>query len=98
MDLRGLAWAGRAAVKSVEVSVDEGKSWEIATLNGPNDTYSWQKWSLDWIPENLGHHTLISKATDFNGNQQPIESVWNELGYAVNGLKPLCINISENVS
>lgn len=93
ISLSGLAWAGRARVKSVEVSVDGGKTWDNATLNGPSDTYSWQKWSLEWVPANIGHHTLIAKAIDFNGNKQPIESVWNELGYALNGLKPVCINI-----
>ena len=91
--LSGLAWAGRATVKSVEVSVDAGKNWNKASMNGPSDTYSWQKWSLDWIPTNLGHHTLIAKGIDSDGNEQPIESVWNELGYAINGLKPVCINV-----
>ena len=93
ISLSGLAWAGRAAVKSVQVSVDGGETWDNASLNGPSDTYSWQKWSLDWIPANLGHHTLIAKAIDSDDNEQPIESVWNELGYALNGLKPVCINI-----
>ena len=51
------------------------------------------KMELDWIPANLGHHTLIAKAIDSDDNEQPIESVWNELGYALNGLKPVCIDI-----
>ena len=93
ISLSGLAWAGRAAVKSVQVSVDGGETWDNASLNGPSDTYSWQKWRLDWIPANLGHHTLIAKAIDSDDNEQPTESVWNELGYALNGLKPVCINI-----
>ena len=32
-------------------------------------------------------------AKDTFGNNQPIESVWNELGYAVNGSKPVNITV-----
>jgi len=35
----------------------------------------------------------MSIAKDSMGNNQPLESVWNELGYAVNGSKPVKITI-----
>ena len=93
VSLGGLAWAGRSTIASVEVSVDGGNSWSNADISGPTDTYSWQNWNFQWSPGSTGHHTLISKAKDSNGNEQPLESVWNELGYAVNGLKPICLEI-----
>ena len=93
VSLAGLAWGGRSRIETVEVSVDGGKNWREAAISGPSDDYSWQKWSFEWTPETIGHHTLISKAIDSNGKEQPTQSVWNAFGYAVNGLKPICLDI-----
>ena len=93
ISLGGLAWAGRSRVKAVSVSVDGGETWSSANISGPSDDYSWQKWDFSWSTDTAGHYTLISKATDSEGHEQPLESVWNELGYAVNGLKPVHIEV-----
>lgn len=35
IEIRGLAWSGRGVVKRVEVSTDNGKTWQTARLQGP---------------------------------------------------------------
>ena len=35
IEIRGIAWSGRGIVKQVEVSTDNGKTWQLARLNGP---------------------------------------------------------------
>ena len=93
-NVSGQAWAGRNQIKKVEVSVDGGKMWDSAQLIGPSENYAWQQWTYTWTPDSLGEHTLLSRATDSKGNEQPLESRWNELGYAVNGSKPVKVVVS----
>lgn len=93
LSIGGLAWAGRSKVKSVKVSVDGGETWNSANISGPSDNYAWQKWDFSWSIEDPGQYTLISRAIDEEGKEQPLESVWNELGYAVNGVKPVTIEV-----
>ena len=92
--ISGNAWSGRTDIAKVEVSVDSGNSWHEAKLIGPSEQYSWQQWNYKWTPNTPGEHILLSRATNSDGEQQPLESVWNELGYAVNGSKPIKIVVS----
>jgi sulfite oxidase len=89
----GLAWSGHAAIKRVMVSDDGGNAWKCAQLSGPSSRYAWQQWSFAWNPPGPGHYTLMARAEDEQGNVQPMESRWNRLGYAVNGVKPVCITV-----
>jgi DMSO/TMAO reductase YedYZ molybdopterin-dependent catalytic subunit len=92
--MSGNAWSGRTGIAKVEVSVDCGNSWIEAELTGPSEQYSWQQWNYKWTPNTPGEHTLLSRATNSDGEQQPLKSVWNELGYAINGSKPIKIIVS----
>jgi DMSO/TMAO reductase YedYZ molybdopterin-dependent catalytic subunit len=92
--MSGNAWSGRTGIAKVEVSVDCGNSWIEAELTGPSEQYSWQQWNYKWTPNSPGEHTLLSRATNSDGEQQPLKSVWNELGYAINGSKPIKIIVS----
>ena len=33
------------------------------------------------------------RASDDKGNIQPLDNIWNRLGYAVNGVQRVCVNI-----
>jgi len=91
--LSGFAWSGRSEIDQVELSADGGHSWESADLLGPSTRYSWQQWNYSWDSAKRGHHTIISRARDTRGNEQPMRSVWNELGYEVNGATSLCLDV-----
>jgi DMSO/TMAO reductase YedYZ molybdopterin-dependent catalytic subunit len=60
-------------LKSVEVSVDGG-AWRPATLDKGNTQYSWKLFTFDWKDAMPGEHTLVSRATDRDGNVQQTEA------------------------
>ena len=57
-------------LKSVEVQIDNGP-WQQATLDPANSRFSWKLFTYRWEGATLGEHTLVSRATDVNGNVQP---------------------------
>jgi DMSO/TMAO reductase YedYZ molybdopterin-dependent catalytic subunit len=57
-------------LKSVEVKVDDGP-WRPATLDKANTKYSWKLFTYAWDGATPGEHTLVSRATDVNGQVQP---------------------------
>src|SRR5262249_8981582 len=44
--LRGAAWAGDFAVRSVDISMDFGASWQRTNLSPPKNRYDWQRWTV----------------------------------------------------
>jgi DMSO/TMAO reductase YedYZ molybdopterin-dependent catalytic subunit len=57
-------------LKSVEVKIDEGP-WQRATFDPANTQYSWKLFTYRWENATPGEHTLVSRATDSDGNEQP---------------------------
>ncbi len=60
-------------LKTVEVSVDGG-DWRPAMLDKGNTQYSWKLFTFDWKDAAPGEHTLVSRATDRDGNVQKTEA------------------------
>lgn len=71
--VRGAAWAGVNRVRSVEVSVDAGKSWGAARLETEPQPYAWTHWTYDWKVPGPGMHELVVRAADDAGRAQPAE-------------------------
>ena len=91
----GMAWSGHERIARVDVSSDNGATWEHAEIIGPSEQYAWQKWHYTWSPSTPGTYSLMSRAIDVRGNVQPMESRWNRLGYMVNGVKPVEVTVVE---
>jgi sulfane dehydrogenase subunit SoxC len=86
--VRGVAWSGFGRVVSVDVSDDEGVTWSPAELSPPASPYAAVQWSYGWRPAHgPGEHVIMARATDSSGRVQPLDPVWNELGYANNGVQ-----------
>lgn len=66
----GVAWAGTRGISRVEVSLDEGRSWEPAQLNTPLSEVAWTQWAYRWVPSARGTHTILCRATDGTGKVQ----------------------------
>ncbi|MFN2589537.1 MAG: sulfite oxidase [Actinomycetota bacterium] len=79
--LRGRAWSGWAPVERVEVGVDG--EWAEAKLDPPIGDFAWRGWTFEWeaVP---GSRELACRATDAEGNQQPLEQPWNFQGMGNN--------------
>ncbi|WP_420970937.1 sulfite dehydrogenase [Bradyrhizobium sp. B120] len=69
-EITGIAWSGHGKVKSVEISLDEGKSWQQAELQEPVLTRALTRFRLPWHWD--GTPTVIqSRAIDETGYVQP---------------------------
>ena len=69
-NISGLAWSGRGKVKRVDVSVDGGRNWRTARLQGPVMDKCLTRFNIDWVWD--GKPALIqSRATDETGYVQP---------------------------
>lgn len=79
--LRGRAWAGEASIRMVEVSLDDGLTWDEASLTGPNEVSGCVEWEHPWIPTAAGDHTVVTRATDSRGRVQPDTAPDNDDGY-----------------
>jgi DMSO/TMAO reductase YedYZ molybdopterin-dependent catalytic subunit len=65
--LGGVAYAGDRTVKSVEVSIDDGKTWTAAQVKPPLGKYTWVLWAALWKPTAASEYTLKVRARDGAG-------------------------------
>jgi DMSO/TMAO reductase YedYZ molybdopterin-dependent catalytic subunit len=76
----GFAWSGYAGIDRVEVSTDDGETWNEAAIVEEAGPLSWVRFEAPWQAES-GEAVLLSRAYDQRGLTQPIETVWNAKGY-----------------
>jgi len=84
--VRGRAWVGEGSIDRVEVSSDEGRTWQPASLAPAGDRFAWRTFTFEFQPQRFGYQTFLARAWDDRGNAQPVESTWNPLGYFWNGM------------
>jgi DMSO/TMAO reductase YedYZ molybdopterin-dependent catalytic subunit len=88
--LHGRAWSGHAPISRVQVGVDG--SWADAVLDAPIDEFAWRGWSYPWEAE-PGEHELACRATDADGNSQPLEQPWNYQGAGNNLVQLVAVTV-----
>jgi hypothetical protein len=76
--VRGYAWSGAGAITNVEVSVDDGETWDVAHIEAPRDRFMWVRWSYKWDAK-PGDYTIMSRATDEVGRVQSREPRYNNM-------------------
>lgn len=75
-------------VVKVECSIDEGQTWEIATILSGNDVkakWCWALWKATVRLQKGKKRRVLSRATDKGGNVQTGEPVWNLRGVGYDG-------------
>ena len=92
--IQGVAWAGEAPVVVVEVSCDDGRTWEQARLIGEEQSYAWRQWQFLWQARKAGPTAILCRATDAHGEQQPATSAWNPGGFLWNGWDRLSVTVA----
>ncbi|MBU9713424.1 sulfite oxidase [Evansella tamaricis] len=85
--VRGIAWSGNGPISKIEISYDNGVTWEkaIKEKNGVTSFYAWESWTYLWNIDKPGEYVILSKATDSTGSQ-PLEPFWNQKGYGYNAV------------
>jgi sulfane dehydrogenase subunit SoxC len=69
-NVSGLAWSGRGSIKRVDVSVDGGRNWRTARLEGPILPKALTRFNIDWVWD--GKPAILqSRAIDSTGYVQP---------------------------
>lgn len=80
-EIRGLAWSGQGAIKTVEVSVDGGKTWKAAQLKGTAHKMAHVAFGMQWNWDGK-ECEITSRCTDDQGSIQPtlaqVAAYWKE--------------------
>ena len=69
-EITGLAWSGRGRIKRVEVSVDGGNNWQLASLEGPIMPVCHTRFRIPWQWDG-SPAILQSRCQDETGYVQP---------------------------
>lgn len=83
LPLRGIAFGGDAGVDSVEVSIDQGTSWKVATLGKDEGKYSFRRWDMSIVPTR-GECDIKVRCRNAKGDVQPAKAYWNPGGFMRN--------------
>lgn len=92
--IKGVAFGGVHAVKSVDVSIDGGKTWKQARLVGPDlGRYAWRQFVLP-VKLEPGTYSIACAVTNAEGNRQPEGRVENTGGYNNNSWRDHALTIT----
>jgi DMSO/TMAO reductase YedYZ molybdopterin-dependent catalytic subunit len=81
----GRAWSG-GGVPIAHVEVGINGRWRPASLDSPQGKFAWQAWRYMWQAQ-AGEYELACRATDANGETQPLEPRWDSGGFGNNAVQ-----------
>jgi hypothetical protein len=88
----GFAWAAKG-VKLVEISSDDGKSWQACGFMGDTEPHSWRLWATE-VPVAAGQSvTIMARAGDNAGQMQPDQARPNAGGYGNNSIQKVTFRV-----
>ena len=68
----GAAWGSDTHIETVELSTDDGTTWQPVRFLDEPQFGAWRRWEFNWqVPQEKGTYLLKSRATDTAGNTQP---------------------------
>lgn len=91
--IAGYAWSGLGGIAKVEVSTDNGLSWNEAAVTNDGGELAWARFEYGWDAKS-GPTALLSRATDERGTTQPGEAQWNQLGYQYNAIQRVQVAVA----
>ncbi|XP_076012857.1 sulfite oxidase, mitochondrial [Genypterus blacodes] len=106
--IKGYAWSGGGReVVRVDVSLDGGKTWQVAQLRGgergqassPGRAWAWKLWEVTApLPPAAQELELVCKAVDDSYNMQPdsVPPIWNLRGVLSNAWHRVNVKIRED--
>ena len=94
VEISGVAWDAGYGLRRVDISADNGASWQAATLGPDLGRFAFRAWSYRFTPNTPGKHTIIAKATNVIGQTQAESLIFNPAGYHNNVVRPLTIVVA----
>jgi len=91
--IHGAAWTGDSEITRVEVSTDNGRTWENATLGERNVQNAWRLWEYSWRNPTTGRHVLMCRAHDRRGRVQPMERNTDLRNIMISHVLPLEVTV-----
>ncbi|HEV3148976.1 MAG TPA: molybdopterin-dependent oxidoreductase [Chthoniobacterales bacterium] len=75
IEVKGVAFGGNRGVSRVELSFDEGETWDDADIYYTGGDLAWSLWSAHdgWMPDEPDDYTIVVRATDGEGHVQEWE-------------------------
>jgi DMSO/TMAO reductase YedYZ molybdopterin-dependent catalytic subunit len=91
VELRGRAWSG-GGVPVLKVEVATNGEWAAAELDERQHRYAWVGWRFVWRAA-PGEYELMCRATDANGNVQPLTPQWDHAGFGNNAIQRVPVTV-----
>ena len=94
--LHGRAWSGLGTpISKVEIGINN--HWHEAQVFPANEKYAWSRWEFEWQAI-TGYHELGCRATDANGDIQPIDPPWDKSGFGNNCVQKIEVWVEDDIS
>jgi sulfite oxidase len=88
----GVAWTGTGTVAQVEISSDDGRTWQQARFTSEPRPGTWRQWEADVAIRSAGEQRVHARATDTAGHTQPEHASPNPGGYGNNSIHQVRFN------
>ena len=93
--VRGVAFDSGLGIKDVQVSIDDGKTWESSILDNNAGRYAYKAFRYSFKPSKFGKMNIMAKAINRLGEEQPLakDILWNHGGYKYNGIDTVSVEV-----
>ena len=81
VEVKGIAWDNGAGIQTVEVSSDEGQTWQTATLDQDVGRFSFRGFRHVFKAGAKGDVAILARATNRQGTTQVSQLIFNPAGY-----------------
>jgi DMSO/TMAO reductase YedYZ molybdopterin-dependent catalytic subunit len=92
IEVKGIAYGGDRGISRVEFSSDGGQSWHEAEIYYSGGNLAWSLWKTEWLPTEVGYHSLVVRATDAKGDVQKWDEKRNPFSGTA-GLHEIGVNV-----
>lgn len=75
----GIAFAGRHGISRVQISLDDGRTWDDAEIKPPFSKWAWTLWRFDWKPVKEGSYTIKVRGINRAGKIQESASLIGDI-------------------
>jgi sulfite dehydrogenase len=93
VSIAGVAWDGGSGIRSVEISLDDGKSWALAKLGEDLGKFAFRAFNFSFAPRDRGQTTVMARATNNLGQTQGAAPVSNPAGYHHNAIQMVRLDV-----